>query len=829
MLRVSVRCFPKISVLAVAIGTCTSPVMAQDAGLQTAWEASRTVDDDDTVTTGVARGRDRLSSATSTSAIKDNEIVKLAPRSLAELFRNIPGIRVEAGAGEAQNNYTVRGLPMVNGASKFIQLQEDGLPVMEFGDLMRLTPDLFVRADFNVAQVESIRGGSASTFASNAPGGVINLISKTGEVEGGSIMVSSGVDFETLRSDFDFGGKLGDGWRFHVGGYYREGEGIRETGFNALRGGQFKANVTRQFENGYIRVHAKWLDDRFPTFTGAPLLVTGTNENPVFADPRGFSSRTDSLLSPTLPPVFALNSAGAVRRRNFVDGVEVKAMALGFEAQFGVGEWTITNRFRYADQSTRNTTLVNSAAAPAAAFATRFGGAGATFRYAAGPRAGQPFDAASGNGLVGLSFFSDNDAPDVSNMTNDLRASRVWNVSGGDLTTTAGFYRSNQKFVSEIGFATFFQDVAGGGQAVPLNLFSAAGTAVTDGGYRNFGGPGAAGNIRDNDVTYQITAPFASVNFAKGKIALGASVRWDNTRASGNVMNDRGVRTFDVNSDGVISAPERLVSFVPVGVTQPVNYNHDYLSWSGSVNFRFSEPFAMFARYSRGGRAAADKILFTAAISPTTGALLDPGAGDDAVRQAEIGLKFRKNGVMLNLTAFHARTDDTNSQILTNPSTGQLELLSVTRAYKAQGLEFEGGFRRGPVSVTGHATYTDAEITRAENPALIGNVGRGQPRLIYGITPQFDSKTITLGANVIGVTDSFSQDVNQLRIPGYTTVGVFAQLRPMERVELALNATNLFNERAITGISEGAIPASGVVMTRPLFGRAISVSARFYF
>ncbi|MBK2942462.1 TonB-dependent receptor, partial [Klebsiella pneumoniae] len=207
--------------------------------------------------------------------------------------------------------------------------------------------------------------------------------------------------------------------------------------------------------------------------------------------------------------------------------------------------------------------------------------------------------------------------------------------------------------VSEISFATFFQDIVGGGGAVPLNLFTAGGSAVTDGGYRNFGGPGAAGNIRDNDVTYQITAPFASVNFAKGKIALGASVRWDNTRASGNAMNDRGVRTFDINGDGVISTPETLVSFVPVGVTQPVNYSHDYLSYSASVNYRFSEPFAMFARYSRGGCAAADKILFTAAISPTTGALLNPGAGDASVRQAEIGLKFRKNGLVLNLTAFH--------------------------------------------------------------------------------------------------------------------------------------------------------------------------------
>ncbi len=817
------------SILAVATGALAAPAAAQEAGPQTAWEASRSVDADDTVTTGVARGRDRLNSATSTSAIKENEIVKLAPRSLAELFRNIPGIRVEAGAGEAQNNYTVRGLPMVNGAMKFLQLQEDGLPVMEFGDLMRLTPDIFVRADFNVAQVESIRGGSASTFASNAPGGVINLISKTGEVEGGSVMATVGLDFDTQRTDFDYGGQLGEGWRFHVGGFYREGEGVRETGFKGLRGGQVKLNVTREFTGGYVRLHAKLLDDQAPAFVGTPLLVTGTNENPAFADPAGLDSRTDSPLSANLPVALTLRSDGTVRQRDLADGLQVKAKALGFEAQFSLGEWSVTNRFRYADQSARNTTLVVSAAAPAGLFATRFGGAGAAFRYAAGPRDGQAFDPASGNGLAALSFYSDTFAPDVSNMTNDLRLSRVWSVAGGNLTTTAGLYRASQKFVSEIGFATFFQDAVGGGQSAPLDLFTAAGVAVTEGGYRNYGGPGAPGNVRRHNLTYEITAPFASLNFQTGKLALGASLRWDTDRASGNMMNDPAIRQFDVNSDGAISRPETQVAFIPVGVSQPVNYSHDYLSYSGSVNYRVAESFSMFARYSRGGRAAADKILFTPAVSRTTGALVTPADGEDAVRQAEMGVKYREGGITLNLTGFHARTEDTNAQIATNPATGQLELVKVSRYYEAKGLELEGSFRRGPFSVTAHATYTDAEITGAENPALEGKTPRNQPNLIYGITPQFDTETFTLGANIIGVTGSYSQDINVLRMPAYTTVGLFAQVRPAERIELAVNATNLFDERAITGISESSIPATGVVMVRPLFGRAVSASARFFF
>jgi outer membrane receptor protein involved in Fe transport len=817
------------SAASIALCMLALPAAAQEAERRTAWEASRTVDDSDVVTTGVARGRDRLNSPTSTSSIKENDIVRLAPRSLAELFRYIPGIRVEASAGEAQNNYTVRGLPMVNGASKYIQLQEDGLPVMEFGDLMRLTPDLFIRTDFNVGQVESIRGGSASTFASNAPGGVINLISKTGEVQGGSVMATIGVDFESYRTDFDYGSQLGDGWRFHIGGFYREGEGPRDSGMNAFRGGQVKMNVTKQFDGGYIRVYGKLLDDTTPAYVGMPLLVTGTNDDPSYADPLGLSSRTDSLLSPNLPSATTLRESGTLRRRLLNDGVKAEAKTLGFEGQFSLGEWAITERFRYARQSASNTTMVVSTAAPTAALATRYGGAGAAFSYATGPRAGQAFDAARGNGLAALSFFSDMYAQDVSNMTNDLRVSRVWSVGGGDLTTTAGLYRSSQQYDSEIGFATFFQDAVGGGQSVALNLRDAAGALVTQEGYRNYGGPGSAGNSKYTNLTYRTTAPFASLNFAKGKFAVGGSLRWDNSQARGNIMNDSGVRTFDMNGDGAISAPERLVAVPTVGVTYPVNYKHDYLSYSASVNYRVAEPVAVFARYSLGGRAGADKILFTPAVSTVTGALVDPAAGSDSVRQAEIGLKYRSNGMVLNLTGFHALTDDTNSQIATNQATGQLELTAVMRAYKAYGLEFEGGFRRGPFNVMAHATYTKAEIRSAENTALVGNTPRNQPKLIYGVTPQFDTERFTIGASFIGTTGSFSQDVNQLRIPGYTTVGLFAQVRPAERFELAVNASNVLNTRAITGLSEGAFPASGVVIARPLYGRAVSASARVFF
>ena len=43
----------------------------------------------------------------------------------------------------------------------------------------------------------------------------------------------------------------------------------------------------------------------------------------------------------------------------------------------------------------------------------------------------------------------------------------------------------------------------------------------------------------------------------------------------------------------------------------PVNYNYHYLSYSAGINYRIADSLAVFARYSKGSRANADKILFT--------------------------------------------------------------------------------------------------------------------------------------------------------------------------------------------------------------------------
>jgi outer membrane receptor protein involved in Fe transport len=783
----------------------------------------------DVVTTGVARGRDRLDSATSTSVLREAEIAKLSPRSVGELLRDIPGILAEAPNGESIANITIRGLPLSSSGAKFVQLQEDGLPVMEFGDIVGASSDSFLRVDLNLAQVEAIRGGSASTFASNSPGGLINFISKTGEREGGAVALTAGLDFDQYRADVDYGGRLGSDWRFHVGGFYREGEGPRRIGFDGQRGGQLKANVTREFAHGYIRVYGKYLDDRSPFYDSVPLRVTGSDTDPKLSAVPGFDPTKDTLSTRALQSVLLLDEQNQPIRQDIRDGQRVKERALGVEAQFALSGWTVTERFRVAGRSGGLVGPFSSQMlAPSAALA-RLGATGGTFRYASGANAGQAIadpSTLNGNGLIAIYNIRDRRQQDVGNATNDIRASRVWRVGDGDLTTTAGFYAARQAIDTSILYGVAVTEVKGGGDAALLDVFDSAGRARTANGIYAYN-PLSGTQRRTLRLSYKVDAPFASANYHIGRVSIGGSLRYDIGSADGQVYGVElgqgrvGQVARDVDGDGVISAPEQRVGVTPAAPGF-VDYDYRYLSYSAGVNFRIAEPLAVFARYSRGARANADRITFGAVIDNASGGLLIPSAAYDPVRQAELGVKFRRANVTLNLTGFHVDAQDSNI----NTSNGAV----IARDYRAKGLEFEGGFRHGPFSLTGGATFTDATIVRDRvNPAVDGNTPRHQASLIFQATPQVSTDRFSVGAVFLGTTDSYAQDVNLLKMPGYVTTNAFVQVRPAERLLLSVNATNLFDAVALTGIDEDRIPASGIVRGRLLTGRAISTTLRLDF
>jgi outer membrane receptor protein involved in Fe transport len=811
----------------------------QDAASDTTSQAeAKDAPEREVFSTGVAKGRDRLDSAISTSSLKETEIEKFGARSLGEVIRNIPGVRAEATNGEGNNSYSIRGLPLAATGSKYMQFQEDGLPVLEFGDML-VSADLFLRADLTLSQIEAIRGGSASTFASNSPGGVINLISKNGDVEGGSAQVSTGVDYDEKRLDFNYGGKISDTLRYNIGGFYRVGEGPRETGFNAYKGGQVKLNITKEFDGGYIRISGKYLDDHTPAYLASPVRVTGTNDKPKYESVANFDIGHDTLVSPNVSNLVTLDGNNQLIRDDVREGMHPIVKSIGLDSQFDVAGFTISEKFRYASLTGQITQFYPALTAPAGTIAAMVGGAGATLSYATGPNIGKAITSPTtlnGNGLLTQALMRDNKLNALDNMTNDLRATRQVNLGSGVLTATLGYYRSTQTLDDDWLYVAVISDVVGGGKSALVDITNAAGVKQTQDGYLAYSaGAGSGAYRRKYDINFDMSAPYGSLNYHIGKIAIGGSIRYDMGKARGSIYGSElgggriGVMSYDINGDGVISNPEKSVAVIPLTRPAPVDVDYHYLSYSVGVNYRVAEPFAVFARYSRGGRGAADRILFSPIVSTTTGKLIDDRAGHDTVKQAELGAKFRKSDITLNVTGFWAQTSETNTQTVAQPD-GTLISRLIARTYRAYGAEFEGGIRRGPFSLTAGATYTHAEIADDPiNAAVIGNIPRHQANFIFQATPQVETKYFTVGANVVGTTGSFTQDTNQLKLPGFTTVNAFLQFRPVDRVELSLNANNLFDVIGFTEVSAATLPASGITSARSINGRTISSSLRFSF
>jgi outer membrane receptor protein involved in Fe transport len=810
--------------LAASVAVCalTNPALAQDQDNAEGAEESG----NEIIVTAVARSQNRLESSVSVSSVGAEQIADLAPPSSADLIRQIPGIRSEASGGEGNANIAVRGLPVSTGGARYIQLQEDGLPVLEFGDIIFGNADNFLRADRNVARVEAVRGGSASTFASNAPGGVVNFISKTGEREGGAIQGTVGVDFETYRVDFDYGASLTDDLYFHVGGFYRTGEGPRDIGYNGYDGGQIKANLTKEFDGGYVRFHAKLLDDSTPTILPQPVFVGGTDDNPDYNAIPGFNPRTDSLYSPLITTALTLDGGNNPTTFNINDGLSVESQALGVEAEIDVGGgWTLTNRFRYANNSGSFVSPFPASAGDAQDIADGIGGAGSSIVFASGPNTGATANAATigGNGLLTNVVLFNTRLNSLDNITNDFRISKDFDFGGGSATFTSGFYLSRQDVDTDWLWTSFVQTVEGDGNAVLVDIVDAGGNTVTDNGVVGFGANFFGNCCRRNyDVQYSTYAPFASLALEFDRLTVDASVRYDYGDANGTITGDGPVTGFDFNNDGMISTPESLTTVLPLGDASPVDYDFGYFSWSLGANYLVTEDLGIFARYSQGGRHTADRSLFSPAISRTDGGL--PG-GDDGViadvNQLELGLKYQGSGFALYATGFYAETSETNVEIA--------PLLLTDTDYEALGIELEGSYSVGPFSLSAGATWTDAEIKDSLNAAVVGNTPRRQADFVYQATAQYDDDFFKVGANIVGTTDSFTQDSNQLKLPAYAQVNAFFAVRPVDRVEVALNANNLFNATGWTEAEEGSIPANGIVRARSIAGRTVTASVRFDF
>jgi outer membrane receptor protein involved in Fe transport len=721
------------------------------------------------VVTGSTGGSSKMKSSVSISTLDADVIKNAAPMSAAEVLRSVPGVRAESSGGEGNANITVRGVPISAGGARYVQIQEDGLPVLQSGDFNFITPDSYVKIDGTLDHLEVVRGGSASTLATNAPGGIVNFISRTGEEKGGHIGISRGLGYDETRYDFDYGAPISDKTRFFIGGSYRSGEGVRDTGLSTESGGQIRGNLTHQLDNGFIRLSFKHLDDKSPTALPVPVQVV----NQQITEIPGIDPRKVSFYSPYWVRDVTLGKNNTPVSTNVNDGLHVKSDSFGVEGSFDLGDgWNLSDKFRASDNSGRFTGV----------FAGNNGTVG-NYVFATGPNKGKAY-----NGRAFSAVVFNTSIDDAGNTLNDTKLAKTFNLGdGAKLTTTAGLYLSTQKLALTWNFNEYLMQASGDKPAL-LQTASATPGLV---------GPAFGGCCsRAVDMEYKLSSPYLNLGYEAGPLNLDASIRQDRQRASGTAniaTSSGGVLRYD-------PATEQLVDY---------KLNHN--SYSVGGNYRITRNLAAFARVSDGVAFNADRILF--------GTPLDGSApiNINTVKQIEGGVKWRSNGISTFVTLFQAKTDESNYEATTQRST--------SNQYDAKGVELEGAYAAGDFRITGGATYTDAKITgtAAADVANIGKTPRRQAKVIYQIAPTYTIGQATLGASLIGTGKSWGDDAHTIVLPAYEVVNVFVNYNLTEKANLSLSANNLFNKIGYTEV-EGDGHAA-----RSITGRAAKVSLSYAF
>lgn len=229
---------------------------------------------DQVVVTGTYSPRTKRESSVAITTVNDQQIAARQPRNTADLLRVVPGFYVESSGGEVGNNLWARGLP-ADGSYRYVALMEDGMPVYDATELFFVNADIFLRVDENIAEMEAVRGGNSALFGSNAPGGVVNFISKVGAQEAATTLKFTAGTDGLARVGFQHGGPLTERWTYNIGGFYRYDQGVRDPGFPASEGGQLKLNLTRQLDRGYLRVYGKYLNDSNIFYLPLPFQAGG--------------------------------------------------------------------------------------------------------------------------------------------------------------------------------------------------------------------------------------------------------------------------------------------------------------------------------------------------------------------------------------------------------------------------------------------------------------------------------------------------------------------------------------------------------------------------
>jgi len=801
-------------------------------------EAASQADDTIIVTARAGVGRYVKQDASFAISVIDKEKLRLVnPSSVAEVFKAVPGFWVESSGGEASNNIRTRGIPRDGYSS--VGLQEDGLPVQHDPGLGYLNADQSFRLDETINRVEAVRGGPSSIFASNAPGGVVNFITrKPGDKAEGIVKLELG-DYDHYRTDFWYGTPVAEGLSAYVGGFYREDNGVRDPGFTANKGGQIRVGVVKTWDKGSLDVNFKRIDDTVGFYLPVPILSNNDSKSAV----PGFDPNYGTLAGPETS-VLSFRNVNGPYDFDLTRGTDVKLSQWTAKLDLEVGNgWTLQNGLRYRDSDSQRNGLfptgnieaatVRAAGYLAAAKAAYPTATAVKFQYLTAANGAFDMANANGNGQV-VSVNALAVHVPLKEFINDLRLVKKFEAGSQTHDVSLGAYYAGTEFIYDRYMSTAMVDVRDNGRLLDAVAVDASGAVVgkiSENGFLRYG------SLFDNTQAKSRTlALYASDEWQVTEaLRVDAGFRYETQKLEGSV---EGKKTVDLGVAGTLADNSVITG---TGVFTPISRKYDATNWTIGVNYQINPNLGAFGRYTDAKRLPNG--------SDFTGSPLRTDIIVQPIKMSELGLKYTSPMLDVFATAFFSKfTGISFTDNIFNTATNSYRQVTAFGGSETVGLELEGELRPVPWFDLGAAlTWQDPQYKDFKYSDLVGGkpVVRdfGGKQLVR--VPQIGARIVP-GVNLLDgalraqaeieyYSDRYADNANTQKLPAYTVLNASARYNLTDQITLYANGENLTNE---IGLTEGN-PRSGqfvsgeagarYILARPILGRTIRAAITYRF
>ncbi len=804
-------------------------IAAEQDATQTAapeTEAEETAQSD-IVVTGSARAQRRFDVSYAVNSLGQDEVQRIAPKNFADLLGTVPGIQVEATGGEVQNITRVRGIPTDRG---YLIFQQDGLPLYhEIDGVFFNSGEGMNRFDLMTERVEIVRGGPAPIYASSAAAIANNITVSGGPDARGKAQLTLG-DTGLYRLDAMQSGPIGERTYFAIGGFLRQHDGYRDGGFPSDKGGQIRANLKHDLDNGFVKVSMQYTNDHNIFYLPIPV-----------ADPRNPSLSLDpyidyhkgTLNSPALRNVNVKyrDGAGVLQglNRDLADGRHMRFFNVGLQYEGDFDDWLVSVRGGFtkgkssfdAFYSTTNPVSANTfAASYLTAARTAFGANVARLGYAvAGTNGATVYDPNAASGLIMSGQYRVSESKFYSGQA-DLSVTRKFETGIGTHDVRVGVYGSAYGNTLFQAYQDMLIEVQSQPRTIDLVAYSATGAVL--------------GSVTQNGVLRYTTTLNQGEADAK-MVAVYANDTWEITDG---LRVDGGIRKewYDYEGFALLSTAADLGDTTTLADNATRAFSGAIVSnklkpsatnWTVGVNYDFTDNFGTYGRVSN-----LEVPPQMGVVSSTAPTIIKTKA-----RQYELGVKASFGPHYLYVTGFYTKFDPFNATFIAfNPVTGRNDQpVPFIGEAVAKGVEVDGRIK--PVSwfeLAGSVTWADpqyrnlANTSGADPTAVNGNQIIREPKFFGNVRPSVrfpvGEGEVEIAGRYEWVGRRYVDLFNLTALPAYQTFGASASAS-FGNWRFQVVGDNLTNAK---GLTEGnprtdqlaGQGASDAIYGRPLFGRS---------